>query len=232
MLASDAMVPIIAIVIVVFIALAIYGAMAAKKRRQALAAWAQANGLRFDPSNDAALDERYPQFKCLRQGDDRYGYDRIFGQWKGRELLGFDYHYETHSTDSKGHRTTHHHHFSAVIVGADVPLKPLLIRPEGLFDKVAEFFGADDVDFESAEFSRKFFVKADDRRWAYDVIHQRTMEFLLASPVFTIQFDTSSAIAFRDGCFSAEQFQQAAEVIAGLLERLPNYLVRQQTQGA
>jgi len=117
------------------------------------------------------------------------------GTWSDRHLLAFDYHYETHSTDSKGHRRTNHHHFSAVILASALPLKPLFIRAEGFFDKLTEFVGFDDIDFESAEFSRKFYVKAKDRRWAYDVIHARTMEFLLSMPRFTIQFDRNNVIA-------------------------------------
>ena len=43
-----------------------------------------------------------------------------------------------------------------------------------------EFFGHDDIDFESAEFSRNFYVKSSDRKWAFDILHARAMEFLLA----------------------------------------------------
>ena len=46
--------------------------------------------------------------------------------------------------------------FSTIVVESDVVLEPLFIRPERLFDKVKEFVGIDDIDFESAEFSRKF----------------------------------------------------------------------------
>ena len=56
----------------------------------------------------------------------------------------------------------------------------LLIRPEGFFDKVAGAFGFDDIDFESEEFSRAFFVKSSDKRFAYDVLHPRMLELLMA----------------------------------------------------
>jgi len=221
--------PIAVILIVVVIVAIIYGHYAAKKRREALRAWAQSRSLRFDQTRDHSVEDIFPQFNCLHEGSNRYAENRMFGHYSGREFLGFDYHYETHSTDSKGRRQTHHHHFSAVILGSKVPLKPLFIRPEGFFDKVKEFFGFDDIDFESAEFSRKFYVKARDRRWAYDVIHQRTMEFLLGSPEFTIEFGAGRVIAYRSGRFGATEFEQAAEVICGILDRLPDYLVRQQT---
>ena len=219
---------IFALVAGVVIVLAIVGAIKQSQRRKELLAWAAAKGLHFSQEHIGGLDARFPAFSCLRQGDNRYAYNTISGDWNGRRLFGFDYHYATHSTDSKGRRRTHHHHFSAVILDSDLPLKPLFLRPEGFFDKVTEFFGADDIDFESAEFSRKFYVKAPDRRWAFDVIHQRTMEFLLARPQYSMQFDLGCVMAWTGGVFSVAQFANAADTIAGVLDRLPEYVKRQQ----
>jgi hypothetical protein len=213
-----------AAVIIVF---AVLAHQQAKKRRMALAAWAASRGFSFDPTRDSQMDDRYPEFKCLRQGDNRYAYNVMAGNAGGRPVSAFDYHYATHSTDSKGHRTTHNHHFSAVIVATGLPLKPLAIRKEGFFDKIGEFLGFDDIDFESTEFSREFYVKSPDRRWAFDVIHQETMEFLLASPRFALELQGSDAIAYRDRTFKPEDFEAALEVIAGVLDRLPEYLVKE-----
>jgi len=214
----------------IVLAAIIYGWYAREKRRKALIAWAHGHGLRFSPHKNHALDSRFPEFGCLQKGDSRYAHNILEGEWEGRPFLGFDYHYATHSTDSKGNRSTTHHHFSAVVLTSDVPLKPLFIRPEGFFDKVTEFFGFDDIDFESAEFSRRFYVKAPDKRWAYDVIHQRTMEFLLGAPRFTITFDRGHVIAYRSSRFKVREFEAAADVVRGILDRLPDYLVRQQRE--
>lgn len=219
----------IAILVAVFITLGVLAAQAAKKRRLALAAWAQGCGLGFDPSRDGSIEQRFAEFSCLRHGDNRYAENRISGTFRGREMLAFDYHYETHSTDSKGHRQTHHHRFSAVVMESPVPLQSLSIRPEGLMDKITEFFGAEDIDFESAEFSRKFFVKAPNRRWAFDVLHPRAMEMLLANPGFAIEMAPRRVMIRRGATFAPEQFAQAAGVAADLLDALPQYVVRQQT---
>ncbi len=217
----------IAAVIIIFIILAIFGARQAAKRRQEISAWAGSKGLSFTESKDGRVDDQFPEFSCLKQGSDRYAYNRMEGELSGRRILAFDYHYKTHSRDSKGRTKTHHHHFSAVILRGGIPLKPLFIRPEGFFDKIGEFFGMDDIDFESAEFSRKFYVKAEDRRWAYDVIHTRTMEFLLEMPQFTIQFDRSHVIIHDGSTFDVRKFETAIQVIEGILDRFPDYLVKQ-----
>lgn len=217
----------IVLIAAVVITVAIVSSILARKRRQEMAAWAQALGFSFSPEKDYSFDERFSQFKILCQGENRYAYNIITGKHADRALCTFDYHYETHSTDSKGNRQTHHHVFSAVIVNTGLPLKPLLIRPEGLFDKVAGFFGFDDIDFESAEFSRTFFVKSPDRKWAYDVIQQPTMAFLLEAPRFTLEFAGSQILAARGRAFAVADFNAALEIIEGVLARLPGYLQRE-----
>lgn len=174
------------------------------------------------------MDHHWPTFAGLRRGDSRYAYNIMRGSWQQRDMIGFDYHYQTCTTDNKGRRQTHHHYFSAVIITSSIPLKPLLIRPEGFFDKMTEFFGADDIDFESAEFSRKFFVKSPDRRWAFDVLHARTMEFLLGQPMFQMQFARQEVMIWRDRTFKVQDFEAAADVVTGVLDRFPEYLIRQQ----
>ncbi len=219
--------PVVFIIAVVLIAFGIFAAIQAKRRREAMRAWAEGHGLQFRRARDRSYDNRYPEFKSLRRGQNRYAHNIMEGALDGRSFEGFDYHYETHSTDSKGRRQTHHHHFSAVIVGSDLPLDALFIRPEGFFDKITEFFGMDDIDFESAEFSRQFYVKAADKRWAFDVLHARTIQFLLDQPRFTIQFDTHHVIAHTKRRFGIEDFEKADHVVRGILDSFPNYLTEQ-----
>lgn len=221
------------IIIIVFavaaaIGFAIWNQQLKDKRRRVLAGWARANGLKFMPENDHSIGFRYPLFNCLQRGENRYGYNVMVGTAGNRVICAFDYHYQTYSTGSKGQRQTHHYHFSALVVNAGLPLKPLFIRPEGFFDKITEFVGFDDIDFESAEFSQKFFVKAPDRRWAYDVLHQKTMELMLVYPRFHIEFQDSQVIAYHNNKrFSAGEFGAALKVVTGILDYLPESVVRE-----
>ncbi len=62
----------------------------------------------------------------------------------------------------------------------------LTIAPESFGLKIAEAFGvANDIKFESAEFSRKFSVRSADKKFAYDVCNQQMMEYLLLNPDLT-----------------------------------------------
>jgi len=212
----------VVIIIVAVLGLAAYSVYASIKRRKELEAWARSRGMRFDPSRDDRIDDHFPEFKCLRRGSSRYGYNVMTGTYSGLPVTAFDYHYTTGSGKDRSE-----HHFSAAIVRSPLALKPLFIRPEGLFDKVTEFLGFDDIDFESAEFSRTFYVKSPDKRWAYAVIDQRMMEYLLAAPRFSVQLDVVDIIAWRDRTFRPGEFEDAIALVQGMLSRLPEYLVKE-----
>ncbi len=212
-------------VLLAFAALIIGGAILAhkakKKRQMAMAAWAARHGWHYTPDNVSSIDRRFDDFSCFTQGDNRYGYNVVRGEHESCDIWALDYHYQTYSTDSKGNRQTHHHHFSAVIIDTNMRLEPLFIREEGIFDKMKSAFGFDDIDFESAEFSRKFYVKAQNKRWAYDVINQRNMELLLGTPRYSIQFAGSHVVAWRSKRFKPLEFDQAMKLVFGVLDGIP-----------
>lgn len=213
-----------ALFIVVAIVVAVMQSGKEKKRSQLLRGWAQHRGYHFLPKSqgtDSTFDERFPAFDCMRKGDQRHAYNIAHGGMGDREVIAFDYHYRTRSTDSKGRTQYHHHNFSAVLLETRLALKPLFIRSEGFWDKLTSVFGFDDIDFESAEFSRSFYVKSPDRKWAYDVIHQETMEFLLRAPRFSIQLAGPHALIWRGRRFSPAEFEHAVGVITGVLDRIP-----------
>jgi hypothetical protein len=199
----------------------IFGVYASAKRRKELGEWAMSKGLMFDPDKDSSFDSRYPNFNCLQRGDSRYACNIMTGGLADRVFLGCDYHYATGSGKSR-----HHHNFSLVIVKSPVRLEPLFIRPENFLDKLAEFAGFNDIDFESAEFNKKFYVKAPNKKWAYDIISPRMMEFLIESPVFSIQFDLLSVIIYRDTTFPTADFEAAVNFINGVFERIPDYVIQ------
>jgi len=191
-------------------------------RRKKLRAWASARGFRFEPAADRSFDDRYPTFGCLRVGYSRYAYNLATGQASGRPVIAFDYRYVTGSGKNR-----HVHRFSGVLLESEIALQPLRIRPENLFDRVGEFFRLDDIDFESAEFSRSFHVKSPSKRWAFDVLHQRTIEFLLASARFSIQFSDDHLLVWRGRTFSPDAFDEAIGVATGILDRMPEYVTRE-----
>jgi hypothetical protein len=183
------------LLIVGVIALIIVGAVvSAKKERERteqLAVFARSIGLTFDPAQSSAIASRFAHFELFRRGDTRRGWNTMHGPFQLGEIEGHvtagDYRYTVESGSGKSRsRTTYR--VSYLIVRPDLPLRATLsFRSEHVFDKLAGAIGFDDIDFESAEFSRRFHVKCDDRKFAYDLFDPRMMEWMLKDPPPSLQ---------------------------------------------
>lgn len=210
--------------IVLVIVLAIFGAIAAKKRREAFAALAERLGLRFSPDRDRSIAERFQFLNRLAQGSNRYAYNILSGAYAGRSVLVFDYHYQTESRDSKGNRRTHHHHFSCFILQMERAFPELTIAREGIFSKVAQAFGYDDIDFESHEFSRKFCVRSKDKKFAYDICHARMIEYLLVNDDLNVEIENTALTLAYSGVLKPEEIEPNLQRLVKIRELMPQYL--------
>ena len=208
----------------VVIAAAIYGALAARKRREALSALAARLGLNFNPDEDHGLADRFEFLNQLAQGENRYACNVLYGTYQQNNVLAFDYHYETHSTDSKGNRETHHHWFSFFILTLPARFPELTIRRENFLIKIAEVFGYQDIKFESAEFSKTFCVRSKDKKFAYDVCHAQMMEYLLANRDLSIEIENQVLALVFNSRLSPEQIEFNLQRLIEIRSRLPEYL--------
>ena len=210
--------------VVIVIAAAIYASIAARKRREELFALATRLGLSFRQENDHALAARFGFLDKLAQGSNRYAFNILSGNYRDHEMLVFDYHYETHSTDSKGRRQTHHHYFSFFILMLPRSFPELRVTREGVLSKIAQVFGYDDIDFESAEFSRSFCVRSKNKKFAYDVCHAQMMEYLLANRDLSIEIEANALALAFDSRLSAPQIELNLQRLLDIRSRLPDYL--------
>ena len=217
---------IVVLVVMVIIAGIVFSVIAAKKRREALMQLASKLGFSYSPDKDRDIDNRYEHLNALRHGSNRYAFNIIKGDYQGHRVQVFDYHYETHSTDSKGHRKTHHHHFSFFIMTLERSFPELIITKEGIFSKIAQAIGFDDIDFESHEFSRKFCVKSKNKKFAYDVCNAQMIEYLLANTDMNIEIeDGQLALAFKRK-LSAEEIEHNLSRLERVRSLIPAYLFK------
>ena len=203
---------------------AIYSVIAARKRREELFELAARLGLEFRSGDDYALAERFEFLDKLAQGDNRYAFNILSGSYQQNQVLVFDYHYETHSTDSKGNRQTHHHYFSFFILLLPLHFPELKITREGLLSKIAQALGYDDIDFESAEFSRTFCVRSKDKKFAYDVCNAQMMEYLLANRDLSIEIEGPALALAFDTRLSAAEIEGNLQRLLRIRLLLPEYL--------
>ena len=211
-----------------FIVLAVFGALQARKRREAMFSLAQRLNLDFDPGRNHAIPGRFSFLKQLAQGDDRYATNILSGAYQQNEILAFDYHYETHSVDSKGNRTTQHHWLSFFILTLPMVFPELTIRREGFFTKLAEVFGYGDINFESAEFSKNFCVRSPDRKFAYDVCNAQMMEYLLANRDLSIEIENNILALAFNARLSPEQIEPNLQRLVEIRSLMPDYLFNNQ----
>lgn len=221
------------LIMVAVLALAIVGGyyawLSAKKRREALAALAARLGWTFDPSRDTHHDDEYAHFEIFRRGHSRQAYNTLQGtvEIEGHPFpakMG-DFLYKVTSSNGKT-TTTHTYRFSYLILHLPWAVPDLLIRREGIFDKLAGVIGFDDIDFESSEFSRRFLVKSPDKRFAYDVIEPRMMEFLLGASPPALDIE-NSRLCVADGrsSWSPEQFEAFLRLAGEFFSRWPDHVV-------
>ncbi len=206
------------------IVLVVLSAVAARKRREAFAALGQRLGLAFSPDRNRDIAQRFAFLDKLAQGSNRYAFNVLSGTFRNHQVLAFDYHYETHSTDSKGDRQTHHHHLSCLLLMLEKSFPELNISPEGFFSKIAQGLGYEDIDFESHEFSRTFCVRSKDKKFAYDFCHARLMEYLLRNRDLSIEVEGPVlAIAFS-GRLDPSFVERNLTRLVELRSFMPKYL--------
>ncbi len=227
----ESLIPIIvALGLCLIIGAAIYSYVQAKQRREDLLRLAGELGLAFDAEDPYGLAERFSFFEPLAAGHDRSAYNVVHGQFGAHAVKAFDFIY--HTTESSGKSTREEsHYFSAVIFEVDVTLPPLLIRPESFFDKVAAALGFDDINFESAEFSRKFYVKSPDKKFAYDVIHPRMMEFLLEHRGWTLHLQGPAVLVHNGTTLEPKVFRSVLEFGDAFLKEFPDFLWQRLREG-
>lgn len=212
--------PLVIFVFIVIIAVVlVVGYISSLKRREAMAAMAARLGLHFMPHKDRDMARRYRFLDKLRRGSQRYAFNVLSGSYQGHDVLLFDYHYRTGSG-----KNTHHHYLSFFILHLPVSFPELIIAPEGIFSKIAQAVGYDDIDFESHEFSRKFCVRSKNKKFAYDVCNARMIEYLLSNTDLSIEIDDKALAISFNSRLAPEQIEPNLNRLITVRSLLPDYL--------
>lgn len=225
-------IPLLLLGVAAIVATLWYAHVRTQERRRSLSALASRLGFTFDPRRDPSHDRRFAHFEIFRRGHSRAAMNTMSGSARinGAEhpvVMGdFTYKITTHSGKST---STHTYHLSYLIISLPRPGVPdLLIRPEGFFDKIGQALGFDDIDFEDAEFSRKFVVKSSDRRFAYDVCHPRMIEWLKENaPNFpALDLEAGRLCLARDKRrWTPAEFELALGYARQFIDRWPDHLL-------
>jgi len=149
-----------------------------QKRKENCAAFAAKYGFSYSPAGPPGLLAY--SFPLLHKGDGRGAENGITGAWKDMSFKAADYWYYTESRDSKGNRTKNYSHFSVAVTEIDAWLPDLAVYRENVFTALADKLGLKDINFESEEFNRAFQIRSDNRKFAFELVDPRMMQWLLS----------------------------------------------------
>jgi hypothetical protein len=182
-----------------------------RERTDALGALAQRLKWTFSgQAKDGDFDGRYGQFGCFQRGHSRYAHNQMRGTIEalGREVeaQAGDFHYKITRNTGKSSSTTTYR-FSYFLV--KLP------------------FGFEDIDFESAEFSRLYHVSGSDRKFVYAVLHPRMIDWMLNAPPPAFELSRGVLLVTSGGeRWDTDEFEGAFGWMEAFLSRWPDYLVK------
>ena len=214
------------------VALAVLGAVLKARRErmrgQAFQRLARERGLRYAERDTEDRAHRFSSFRFpFGQGHSRVAEHVLVGTHRGVPFEIFTYAH-TVGGEYRGRRggrssqKTHRHRVVAVPMAIAAP--GLSITAERWKHKVIDTLGAEDIDFESAEFSRRFWVQCPDRRFAYDIFHPEMIEFFLAGgSAWSWTWNGTWLVAWSEGRVEIPDVLGMVEMAAGFSLRLPRH---------
>ncbi|MDJ0910895.1 MAG: hypothetical protein QNI99_17070 [Woeseiaceae bacterium] len=206
------------VIIIVIIVAAVLAYFVQKWRREHIQRVAKRLGLQFR-AEDSDLPRRYAFLDKLSQGRSRNARNILTGEYQGHPTTSFDFHYTVGAGKNKRNVSC-----SFFMLHLEKHFPELRIATEGLFSKFAQSIGFDDIDFESHEFSRKYVVRSEDKKFAYDVCNARMIEHLLASPIENLEIDGPCMALGFNRCISPDAIEYQLYRLVKIRERMPNYL--------
>lgn len=100
----------------------------------------------------------------------------------------------------------------------------ITIYKEGLISKLYQATGHRDINFESHEFSRKFRVRAEKDRFAYDLCNPRMIEYLLKNMDLSIEIDRDALCISFNKPLDIEKVEYNLQRLIKIRSLIPEYL--------
>jgi len=205
----------------------IYGIIKARERREAMARLAASLGLRYYADDPWDMPSRYSHFDLFQHGHSKRASNILAGEPDGRSVVAFDYRY---TTGSGKNQTTHH--YQGAILAMPIVAPRLRMRRESVLDRVASWVGYDDIDFESDEFSRRYHVKSEDRRFAYDVFHTRLIDYLLrCGTAPSMEMQGPLVLVYDSGHGDVANLQRLLAIGQEVIRSIPDYVLKARGAG-
>jgi hypothetical protein len=188
----------------------------AVERRRAMTDFARRWGARYDSFR---LPRRFAACPALNFGRNRRVKNVISGVCKSLDFIACDYECQ-YDNGTVGQ-------MSVLVVADRVRWHGLMILPKGTCPQGPLAAGTRQIEFESSDFNRRFYVTGQDRRLAYDVVTPEMMEFLLAHDErLCLELSGSYLTAYEGHEWTPDQFEAALAMAEGFLDRVPEFVYK------
>ena len=134
-------------------------------------------GLRYSAVDQEGLSA-WP-FVLLQKGEGRGVENVMAGTWQGLEIREFDFWYYEESSNGKGGRSRTYYRFSCALAWIETACPGLSVTRENLLSRMAGAVGFEDIQLELEAFNRAFVVRSTDRRFAFDFLDARMIDWML-----------------------------------------------------
>ncbi|MFC4858933.1 hypothetical protein [Actinophytocola glycyrrhizae] len=212
------------VVVVVVAAVMFFQYQAHKKKVEAFTALAGERGWRYT-ERDRGLARRFTGTP-FGEGHGRDARHVLTGTHRGRPVLAFEYSYKE-TRGSGDDRRTRTYHYTIVSTGLPAPKPTLQLNREGLGRKLLGFVGVRDLQLESDEFNRTFHIRTENDRFAYDVLHPRMMEWMLADEralTTPFRFEQADLLTWQEGKIDVSDVDALLNYLCDVLDHVPTFV--------
>jgi len=166
-----------------------------KKRREALAKFAQSRDLEF--SKEEPHIRGVPSFHLFKQGESSSFKNVIQGRLDGQDIKFFDYSFEI---NGGGETNTTQTQTVIVFNVKDKKLPAFELRPEYFYHKIGALVGYNDIDFqEDPQFSKKYLLKGKDEGAIRNLFHSQIRNYFLKNEKWCVEGDGQWLIVYKAG---------------------------------
>lgn len=161
-------------------------------------------------------------------GDNLHQTAVLRGSLGGIDCATFTHHYET--GDDAGEKRKYVSQVTLVELPVNLPRLELI--PESLVQRAAKVVGAMDIDFESAEFNRRWRVRAAERRYAHDVLDPRMLERLIQPDAqgAMIRIEGGAVMTWQAGRLGLDGLAARLGVLTAVARRIPDHVLSDYTE--
>lgn len=201
--------------VLLVVAIIVLFARAAKKRREALEAFAIERGWSFAPKVPSEILDAARAFEPL---DSRRGkaFNYVGGEADGMVWSFFEFEYRTDSGDEERQEG-----YGIALANVRQSLPAMRIRPSNLGHKLAAMVGFKSVQTGNEAFDKAFHVRAGDEAAALAWLQPPAMEWLLEHPGFQCQTSGAWIAVNRPGRYGPSDIERITCDVGEFLARLP-----------